>query len=315
MSGLPPSERSASRPQAPRYPPTEDRHPAVVLSAGPGTAGLKGESTKNYTAPTALGGIPQNGSAGGGPVTCTCVDLTLSKGGMGGSKDADVTSGSSVPSVGTANFGGTGANCAPGLVGSNGLAGKAGNAALRAGVLTGTGWDSTGIGTAATNSNPGQGGGGGETEVNSGGGGGACGGCGGGGGAAGTNGGSSFAVLSFNSSVIIEGGTLITGLGGAGGPGGDGQDGQTGGTGADGACAGGNGGNGAGGSGGGGGAGGHSAPVAFVGTEPKVTGASVMPGAKGDSGTGGKGGGGLGVTGAEGPPGPAGASQPSLALQ
>lgn len=289
-----------------------------ALSAGAGTTGAKGASRSNYTGATATKGGDFSGTNGGTGPTCACVDGSSSTGGNGGSgAGGGLTDGSANPAVGTANSGASKASsCDPGLVGANGPAGAAAPGLTTAGTLTAAGWAS-GSGSSAPNGKPAQGGGGGGTKLNSAspGGGGGCGGCGGAGGEGGGAGGSSFSLVTFNSTVSIEGGALTAGTGGAGGAGANGQDGQGGGAAGTGAaCDGGPGGNGAGGSGGGGGAGGHSAPIAFFGTEPKVTGATLTPGAKGASGSGGQPGAGPGDAGAAGSPGAEGKSQNVLAL-
>lgn len=286
----------------------------VTLSAGPATTGAPGLGASNYSAAAKQGIDAANG---GTAVTCACLDgKTSSVGGKGGAIGLDGDPGSATPPVGTANAGLGGGVCNPGTVGANGQAGPSGTAGSVSGALTKLGWVAAVRGTDASSAGPGQGGGGGGGRVGlAGGGGGACGGCGGAGGRTGAAGGSSFAILSFQSTVVVEGGTLSTAAGGTGGTGGPGEDGQAGATLAGaGACNGGLGGNGAGGSGGGGGAGGHSVPIAFIGTEPKATGASMTPGAKGAKGPGGTAGAGPGNPGAGGTPGPEGKSQNTLAL-
>lgn len=286
----------------------------VTLFAGAGTGGATGSGASNYSAAAKPGVDSANG---GTAVTCACLDgKTSSTGGKGGAIGADGDNGTATPAVGTPNFGFGGGICNPGTNGVNGLAGASGKGATRPGSLTNEGWSPSADGTTTSNGNPGQGGGGGGGRVGfAGGGGGACGGCGGAGGKPGGAGGSSFALLTFQSTVVVEGGTLTTSAGGSGGIGGTGQDGQAGGTPAGaGACNGGLGGNGAGGSGGGGGAGGHSVALGFVGTEPSVTGATLTQGAKGGAGGGGSPGAGPGTLGAAGTAGPEGKAQNSLAL-
>lgn len=289
-----------------------------AVSAGPGVAGMKGASRSNYTT-AAAGGGNANGAVAGAGATCSCTDGSSSKGGNGAAGNgADVSAGSAMPTVGTANSGFSNlTSCGDGDVGANGAANGAGAEMKLPGAASAAGWTSDAAPVAAPNGNPAQGGGGGGAKTQGGtnaGGGGGCGGCGGAGGESGMNGGSSFAVLSFGSTVSVDGGVIASGAGATGGPGGDGQPGQQGGGVGTGACNGGPGGNGAGGSGGGGGAGGHSAPIAFVGTEPRVTGATLTPGAKGASGGGGQPGAGPGNAGAAGTPGAEGKSQNVLAL-
>ncbi len=291
----------------------------VNLTAGPGTAGSKGAGRSNYSGAMPTKGGDQNGALGGVGPTCTCTDGTTSTGGNGtAGSGAGVSAGSSVPPVGSPNAGSSNLiMCNDGTAGANGVANSAGIAMTSAGILTASGWDATAPAANAPNGNPAQGGGGGGAKTQSGtsaGGAGGCGGCGGAGGTTGKTGGSSFVLLSFNSGVIFEGGSMATSAGGQGGAGGAGQDGQAGGAIGIGACNGGPGGSGAGGSGGSGGAGGHSVPVAFVGTEPKVTGATLTPAAKGGPGSGGTPGAGPGNPGTPGLSGPEGKAQNSLAL-
>jgi len=285
------------------------------LTAGAGTAGTKGASRSNYAGATATKGGDGNVGVAGAGASCTCGDATLSKGGTGAAVGGLPSDGSATPNAGVSNGGLSGnTTCTDGESGANGIANIAGMPGTSAGVLTSAGWTSVVAKPAnAPNGNPAQGGGGGgsKANINFGGGGGACGGCGGAGGAPGINGGSSFALLSFNATALMDAGLLMTAGGGTGGTGGDGQAGQSGGALGGGACNGGHGGNGA---GGGGAAGGYSVPVAFVGNEPKVTGATVTPGAKGAAGPGGAAGAGPGNAGAPGTPGPEGKAQTTLAL-
>lgn len=288
----------------------------VNLKAGAATDGPKGEARSNYTAEPTAGGNTSTVSPGAGP-SCTCLDGTSSKGGMGSAGPGPgVGSGSSTPMVGSSNSGSYDVgSCTAGGPGANGNAAPEGTAQV-AGVLSALGWDSSSVTSNNGNGSPGQGGGGGgaHTSQNVGGGGGGCGGCGGAGGTPGTNGGSSFALLSFNSGVTIEGGSLVTSTAGTGGEGAAGQNGQSGATYGYGACNGGSGGSGAGGNGGAGGAGGHSVPIGFVGPEPTVAGAALTPGAAGVGGAGGARGTGPGNAGSYGLAGPSGKSLPTLAL-
>jgi len=291
----------------------------TTLTGGTSTGGAKGAARSNYSGVMATkGGDAMVATGGVGPM-CACTDLTSSTGGNGASgAGIGLSDGAANPAVGFTNSGATKvASCDPGLAGANGSAGATAPTVTSAGSLDANGWQPPGQVTTAPNGKPAQGGGGAGAKTNtmSAGGAGGCGGCGGAGAEAGRAGGSSFALLSFNSSVTFEGGNLGAGTGGTGGTGGRGQDGQAGGAPGTGiACDGGSGGNGTGGSGGGGAAGGHSVPVAFVGTEPKVTGATVTPGTKGAAGPGGAGGAGPGIAGAPGTPGPEGKAQTTLAL-
>jgi len=291
----------------------------VNLSAGAGTAGEKGASRSNYTGPTASTGGNANGGTGGAGPSCSCVDGSSSKGGAGAAGDGSgFEDGSAVPAVGAANGGASGAStCEAGQSGANGAANGAGAPETASGVLAASGWTPATQPANAPSGNPGQGGGGGGTESNFGaaGGGGGCGGCGGAGGEPGMSGGSSFGLLSFNSNVTLDGGSLTTATGGRGGEGGEGQAGQAGGgPGLASTCNGGPGGHGAGGSGGGGGAGGHSVPVGYVGTAPRIAGAKLNPGTKGSGGDGGKPGQGPGNAGTSGTAGPDGKAHEMLRL-
>ena len=292
----------------------------VNLSAGRGTAGAQGSPTANYVGAAAMKGGAATLALGGDGPTCACTDgATSSTGGHGGNTmGVGLTDGSAVPNVGVPNSGASKASsCDPGLPGANGTPGGTGTPMASPGALSSAGWSAQSTAKAAPPGKPAQGGGGGGTKLDSSaaGGGGGCGGCGGGGGTSGSPGGSSFALLVNESNVIVTGGALTTSAGGGGGTGGNGQDGQGGGTPGTGiACNGGPGGIGAGGSGGPGGPGGHSVPIAFAGTEPKVTNAMVTPGTKGASGPGGAAGAGTGNPGAAGPPGPEGKAQNTLAL-
>jgi hypothetical protein len=283
------------------------------LAAGAGTEGAKGPSAANWSVAATMG---TTAVSGGAAVLCNCTDATSSSGGKGGAIGVGGDPGTATPSVGPLNGGGGGNMCTAGGSGDNGPAGGASAPATISGSAVASGWSNASDAKKGTNGKPAQGGGGGGGKTGvAGGGGGGCGGCGGAGGGPGGSGGSSFALLTFQSTVAVDSGVLKTSGGGGGGPGGPGQDGQAGAGGGVGACDGGPGGNGAGGSGGGGGAGGHSVPIAFVGPEPKVTEATVMPGAKGAAGPGGTAGAGPGNPGAPGTPGPEGKSQNTLSLQ
>ena len=291
----------------------------VKLSAGAATPGSNGTKRSNYAGSAAATGGNANGALAGQGASCSCMDATTSKGGNGAAGNgADVSAGGAMPPVGAANSGSSNlTTCGEGTVGTNGAAKPAGASTSVPGSLSAQGWSTPNSMINAPNGNPAQGGGGGGAKTQGGtnaGGGGGCGGCGGAGGVSAQSGGSSFALLAFNSSIVVEGGALISGAGGAGGTGGAGQDGEPGGGVGTGACNGGPGGAGAGGTGGSGGAGGHSAPIGFVGTEPHVTGATLTPGMKGAVGPGGMAGAGPGAPGSAGAQGPEGKAAPSLAL-
>jgi hypothetical protein len=298
----------------------------VNLAAGNATAGAKGASSSNYVGAAAPDGV-KGAIAGTSETKWKCADNKTSSYCAGGAPATDVgggENGRASPMVGIANAGASGFfTCAAGKVGAGGLPHAAGGASTSPGMLTAAGWITTSVGTAGEFGDPAQGGGGagGQKDGQYGGGGGGCGGCGGAGGGPGTNGGSSFALLSFNAAVVITGGALTSGVAGPGGPGGDGQAGQAGGQGGLSSsgvgnlgCMGGVGGAGAGGSGGGGGAGGHSAAVAFLGSEPKATGAMLTPGSPGLGGGGGTAGPSTGAPGATGNFGAVGKAQGSLGL-
>lgn len=283
-----------------------------------GEQGALGETRPNYTKAPDPGGSADGATSGKGK-TCTCVDGTSSKGGNGAAGNgADVSAGEANPATGTANSGPSNLTaCGDGTVGQAGAAGAEGDPS-KPGALTEAGWSSTTQPVIAPNGRPGQGGGGGGAKTQSGtnaGGGGGCGGCGGAGGSSGGNGGSSFALLSFKSTITVDGGAFKAGAGGTGGIGGEGQSGQKGGAIGTGACNGGPGGDGAGGSGGGGGVGGHSAAIAFVGTAPTVSGATLTAGTKGAGGSGGNGGSASSVVGAKGKPGTDGRAENTLSLE
>lgn len=292
----------------------------VTLKASEGTPGKSGEApASNYAAPTASsGGAASGASAGIGP-TCVCTNGDSSKGGNGANgTGAGFEAGSSTPLVGTLNPGTSNlASCTEGTVGANGEASASDVAGELKGALNAEGWTSAPLAMAGKAGRPGQGGGGGgaKTQTSAAGGGGACGGCGGSGGQGGGGGGSSFALLSFKSSVTLAESKLVTATAGAGGSGHEGETGQDGGGAGPGAgCNGGAGGKGSGGNGGSGGAGGHSVPVGFVGTPPTVGSTQLVPGAFGAGGQPGKGGLGAGKPGVIGDKGPDGTAQNTLEL-
>lgn len=298
----------------------------VNLTARNATAGATGATSSNYVSVAAPNGS-MGAIAGTDETKWGCADKKTLSYCPGGAAATDVGRGGdgrAFPMVGVANGGASGFfTCAAGTVGAGGLSHAAGGGSRSPGALTAAGWVTTSVGTAGEFGDPAQGGGGagGQKDGQYGGGGGGCGGCGGAGGGPGTNGGSSFALLSFNSAVVITGGVLASGAGGTGGSGGAGQAGQAGGQGglsssgvANLGCMGGAGGPGAGGSGGGGGAGGHSAAIAFVGSEPKPMGTMLTPGTPGLGGNGGTAGPSTGHPGAAGEFGPVGKAQGSLGL-
>lgn len=203
-------------------------------------------------------GVPTNGADGGPPITPVSPAGATGAGGVS-----------------------TSLGCSNGVRGSDAPPRAGGNGATQPGTLTATGWTRM-DGARGTNGDPGQGGGGGSGGQNAsmgGGGGGGCGGCGGAAGPGGQSGGSSFALLSYQSTMTLDGCTLVAAAGGGGGSGADGETGQLGGAGgvqASFGCPGGAGGQGGEGGGGGGGAGGHSVAIGYVGTAPTQSGGTTM---------------------------------------
>ena len=109
-----------------------------------------------------------------------------------------------------------------------------GNGATQPGNLTATGWTPVNGTNGTKGARPRRGRGQwGQSASMGGGGGGGCGGCGGAAGPGAQSGGSSFAVLSYQSTVTLDACTLVAGAGGNGGKGADGQPGQLGGFGGD----------------------------------------------------------------------------------
>jgi hypothetical protein len=216
---------------------------------------------------------------------------------------------------GAAMNGGTGETaltvCTPGTDGDSGVAGTSGTGAAGLGELSATGYAGTAGGDGMKGA-PAQGGGGGggakggtgANQCTPGSGGGAsggsggAGGCGGAGGKGGGAGGSSIALISLDATLYFDAVTLKTGRGAAGGAGGLGQNGGNGGAGGPGGsvpatvvdlktgCDGGKGGKGGAGGPGGGGLGGHSIGIAYRGTAPEITGATVTTGEAGPGGAG-----------------------------
>jgi hypothetical protein len=269
----------------------------VDVIGGKGVDGSPG-TVMNFSypdPPTMLKGADANGNAGGGALTVTCPDSTMTTGGKGGDTGGDGNPG--LP-MGT---GGTKGNAGPmmsmactaggaGLAGANGVSGIGGTV----GTLTVMGW-SPGVAQNGQPGKPGGGGGGGGGQVagvNSGGGGSGGGGaCGGAGSSLGMNGGSSIAIAVLDSTASLTSCSLKSSDAGKGGATVAGQTGQgASGIGGKGSLAGCNGGNGGapGGNGGAGGAGagGISVGVVFKGTKPNY-GADTMitTGLKGTGGT------------------------------
>jgi hypothetical protein len=275
----------------------------VTMKAGDGAMGVGGDAGSNYTTAKAPRGNDADGGAGGAQQTCTCPNGDQSVGGAGGNGGAQPSFGAfgappldggvrGPPDTGSCSTGtggnGAGSSDAPIATG-----------AVTSGGLSPQGW-SPGLGATGTTASVAQGGGGGggstDTTGHGGGGSGGCGGCGGGGGTAGRGGGSSFALLSYKSTVAIDSGAFAGANGQTGSPGGAGQAGQMGGfsgSGSSPGCSGGPGGTGGGGSGGGGGAGGLSVAIGYVGTAPAETGTVTKT--VGNFGTGGAGGAGGGA--------------------
>jgi hypothetical protein len=299
----------------------------VSFTSGAGGAGAQGIGVSNYGQPMAMAGnSAMNASQMAPAILCSCDDMTSSTGGQGGTQGAyDGVSGSSMPSVSdpVANGGvgqTTGCQGAPSTQpGADGALGAGAPMPTSFGTLTASGWIPSPPVAAATNGHPGQGGGGAGFDLTcaaagggaAGGGGGACGGCGG---AAGTNGGAggaSFALVVYDSSVVLDGCTIVAGNGGEGGGGGDGQAGQPGGGVGPGACCDGTaGGNGGGGGGGAGGAGGPAFGIAFSGTAPDTSNTTITHGVGGKGGIGGSASAGPPRAGGSGPEGPSGAAMP-----
>jgi hypothetical protein len=274
----------------------------VAQDAQPGADGVAPASNYDGTLTpdnATIAGHDATNATGGLQQDCAslCVNNVHSTGGKGGNGAPGADAGAPTkgddgapviappqPSTATGKGGAPqpapGSSCALGAPGSNAVAGTGGSGAAKAGTLTASGWTPL-DGTTGITGNPAQGGGGGGAGISAskgGGGGGACGGCGGSGAAGGKGGGSSFALLSFQSAVVLEACTLAAGKGGNGGKGGDGQAGQVGGNGgipASAGCSGGAGGMGGTGGGGGGAAAGLSVAIAYLGTAPAQTGAAT----------------------------------------
>ncbi|MBX3218107.1 MAG: hypothetical protein KF850_39235 [Labilithrix sp.] len=257
----------------------------VEVRAGKGTEGVSGVELAAFMPERAPDGTP-GADGGGAKVNPSC---TTSVGGAGGKDGTPNGAGGQVavspvfPTDATGAGGTGGGTCAAGLGtdGSYGVAGGAGAGAPNVGALDATGWKGS-DGTVGGAGGDGQGGGGGAQRNAGGvGGSGGAGGCGGAGGAKGTSGGSSIAVLSFESTLVLEGSRLFAQDAGRGGNGAKGQKGQlnqlntASPNSAANACSGGIGGVGGSGGGGGGGAGGVSAGIVYKGAAPRIDGAPV----------------------------------------
>ena len=278
----------------------------AAQNGGGGVAGVKGTPT-----PLDLNGNNPNpaavdGGKGGAAKSCTCSSGGSSKGGRGGDTIGVLGDGEAgetamaMPDPATATGAGqTTMVCqAAGLPprpGSNAPAGKAAEAPVGVGDLTGAGW-LPGDGAPGIAGKPGQGGGGAGGNPGGadpgGGGGGACGGCGGTAGGGGMAGGSSVALLALNSEVKLEGATLTASKAGNGGTGATGGGAQSGGSGGArvGSCAGAAGGAGGAGGAGAGGSGGISAGILHKGGAPHpdpATEDAITIGAPGSAGPGG----------------------------
>jgi hypothetical protein len=255
----------------------------VTMTAGNGSDAAAVTTVSNYTGASAPAGKEGTGGTGGQGGAAACTSYGTSAGGKGGDGVAGATgnggNGVAVPAASDPLYTGAGGavsavTCAPGTPGANGSARTAANGASVWGTLNAAGWTAA-RGEPGLPGNPGQGGGGGGGKTNpapAGGAGGGAGGCGGGGGQGGPGGGSSFALLSYQSSALLDSCTLAAGSGGKGGDGAPGEQGQAGGAAAGTAtsCPGGSGGSGPGGGAGGGGAGGLSAAIGYLGTIPTL---------------------------------------------
>ena len=281
----------------------------IVVTSGDGASGAQGDAGTNYTLVQAPSGNNGDGGAGGANQVCTCLNGDPSVGGAGGAAGPPSSAGlPGSPALGGGKQGGGGTgSCAFGTGGDGSPArdADAGSGAATWGALSAGGW-SAANGTNGNIASVAQGGGGGGGNVSflindaglsasGGGGSGGCGGCGGGGGTPGAGGGSSFALLSYRSTVVLVDSRLAAHDGKNGGNGGKGQPGQMGGyagTQSQPGCPGGNGGAGGSGGGGGGGGGGLSAAEGYVGSPATEMGTvSKTFGNAGTGGTGGTGGG------------------------
>jgi len=268
----------------------------VKVHAGDGVAGAPVAAPANNFDPLmtpvdpVIRGLFGNGVTPGATKTCTTVCVatannvhsTGGKGGVPGDGSAGTTGLAGTPDYnGVAPNDGAGglefATPPDGHTGANAPAVAGGAGAATFGQLTAEGWAPT-SGQPGTLGGPGQGGGGGAGNYNNGGDGGGCGGCPGSFGGGGKAGGSSFAMLSFNSTLTLDACELSTGKAGSGSSGASGQVGQIGGGGTGGTNehGGGAGGKGADGGGGGGGAAGLSVAVGYTGTKPTIPANTMM---------------------------------------
>jgi hypothetical protein len=268
----------------------------VTMNAGDGATGADGDAGNNYAQPYASDGNNADGGTGAPQMLCSCANGDQSIGGAGGSAGPPTQAGESgLPPL---EDGMGGASGGPECNGKNGSPSSDAVGVLGAsnyGQLSAGGWTATSgnAGNAAPVAQGGGGGGGTSGSAGRGGGGaGGCGGCGGGGGAGGLAGGSSFALLSYQSTVDLTGDTLAARNAGNGGSGGPGQLGQSGGFSGQASipgCQGATGGRGGNGSGGGGGAGGLAIAIGYVGVMPVQDSALTKVGYAGFGGEGGVG--------------------------
>jgi hypothetical protein len=271
-----------------------DRVTMVAGSASDGAPGGSiGTASNWFGTPPAYAEL--NGSnaedAGSAPnKPCTCGDQSQTSGGAGGGPMNIPSPGAGTPAYSDAGPGAAGMNAvvcgsggSPPANGADAPMPVADVPSASLGTCSASGWV-PGVGAIGGDGKPGQGGGGGGNgRLSTGsGGGGACGGCGGAGGKPGQGGGASIALLSFQSSITLDGCSLTANAAGNGGNGGDGEAGQAGGSpgmptgsGVGSGCTGGAGGAGAGGNGAQGGAGGLSLGIGYVGAPPTIDGAVV----------------------------------------
>jgi hypothetical protein len=201
----------------------------VQIAAGKGVKGADATlSPFTYPAQADLNGNSASGGAGGGAKMCACPGGAQTSGGLGGAAVVGGQAGSKgQPDLGAGQGGTPGGTCATGV----GLPGNPGpvisNAAgaLTFGKLATSGWQPS-AGSDGTAGGPGQGGGGGASTTTAGGGGGGCGGCGGAAAFGGGGGGASIALLSLQSTVTMNAGSLTALDAGGGGAGAAGQPGQ-----------------------------------------------------------------------------------------
>lgn len=288
------------------------------ILAGSGAAGLPGTGFPGPATDGAKGNTGVDACNAAQTITpdppVNPCDGVASAGGAGGvGLLASGGAGDSGTPLGTVNGGaGEGATvCTAGTAGQSGTEGESGVGASGLGLLDETGY--TGVaGTAGKAGSPGQGGGGGggakggsgagkcsnaAKAAGASGGTGGSGGCGGGGGGGGSAGGSSIGIVSLAATFTFKTVKITASNGGAGGDGGTGQGGGLGGSAGNGGsvpvgstlkfgCAGGKGGDGGNGGTGGGGEGGHSVGIAYLGTAPDTTEATLFTGQAGTGGNG-----------------------------